>query len=247
MTKLLARNLQTGVYPEFSPSVSDQHKRLIPPKSLELLLYADPAPVIVLKPLIETQRIVAYLKHFGDSSALWMYRNPKDVTISYLKKFGPNNGINDLRPLLSAEHDHWICETMSAQTRSIALSHVSDAMTAQDATALGWWIRNRLFFDLELNQHPRVTMCSYENLVTSPMFSLVRLRSSLGLAAPQRWATWGVRTDSIGQGRDVVLSQPINRLCFDLWEELKFADAQCHSVGEHWLEAGIPSESGLAE
>lgn len=97
MQKVFEKDLKSKVYGEFSRlSYWDPEKiRLNPMDQLKREFGKVSPPLIVLKPLVETQNIDELLGYFPESKALWMYRNYKDVAASNLINFGQKNGIND--------------------------------------------------------------------------------------------------------------------------------------------------------
>ncbi len=110
MTRLFARDLYTKVYAEYSGlSVAvngARGLRLRPLEEIAQELHKVKAPLVVLKPLAETQNAANILDFFPGSKALWMYRHYQDVAVSKLKKSGMHNGIRDMQFILE-QRDSW--------------------------------------------------------------------------------------------------------------------------------------------
>ena len=102
MTRIFFRDLRAKVYRESSIlSSRDPIKiRLNPLHLVKMKIDNVQAPIIVLKPLAESQNIIKLLQFFPESRAIWIFRNYKDVASSNLKLFGEMNGVNDLKPIV---------------------------------------------------------------------------------------------------------------------------------------------------
>ncbi|MCB0187535.1 MAG: hypothetical protein KDE31_24875, partial [Caldilineaceae bacterium] len=167
LTRVFFRDLNAKVYRETSAlSSSDQEsqRRKLRMNSLDeikQILGRDRASLIVLKPLVESQRAPEILRCFPNARALWLYRHYKDVAASNLQAFGMDNGINDLRPIVRGESQNWRSEGTSAETREQVSKFFHETMNPYDAAALFWYARNRLFFELALDTNERVRLCQY--------------------------------------------------------------------------------------
>jgi hypothetical protein len=183
------------------------------------------APLVVLKPLVESQRVPTLLQGLDDAYAIWMYRRADAVAASDLSYFGVENGERNLRLLLSNEPPNRRGEVVPETTRSIVSRHYRPGMDPHDAAALFWWARTSLFFDLRLDQRPDVRLCSYERLIADPEGSMRSLYEFMGVAYPERAITQGVHRRSVGRGNHFPLSAEVRQLCDRLWERLERASS----------------------
>ncbi len=223
MYQMFERDLNAKVYGEFSKLSSHDLKNKIRLNSLDLVknvIDRDRYPLIVLKPLVETQNTLQLLNFFEDSKALWMYRHYKDVVASNLKKFGIRSGINDLQPIVANDRQNWRVENMSDNVRSTILKHFSEDMNPYDAAALFWFVRNSLFFELQLDTNPNVKICRYKDLVTNPTTIMEEIYKFLEQDFPGNKIVKSVHHSSIGKGKNVTLSTEIDHLCQELWNKL---------------------------
>jgi hypothetical protein len=222
MTRIFERDIQTAVYGEFSKmsSLDKRYKiRLNPLPLVKAAIEREQVPLVVLKPLVETQNAVKLLDYFGNSKALWMYRNYRDVASSNLAMFGMENGVKNLRAIVQNAPQNWRSENVSDETRKIVLNHFSEEMPAYDAAALFWLVRNRLFFELGLERHPRVAMCKYEDLLANPERIMRGIYRFTGTDYPAADILVDVRPDS-GKGKQIQLSPAIELLCEQMLERL---------------------------
>jgi len=216
------KDLSTKVYGEFSKlsSASDNKLRLNPLDSVKAELDKDKVPLVILKPLVETQNAVKLLNYFEGAKALWMYRHYKDVALSNLQRFGLGNGIKNLRPIVANDPHNWRSEHIPESVREIVLKHFSEDMNPYDAAALFWLVRNYFFFELGLDKHPDVIMCRYNDLVRYPFQTMENIYRFLGQEFPGDELLGEVHSSSVGKGKVVELSSEVEVLCQDFLERL---------------------------
>jgi len=172
--------------------------------------------LIVLKPLVESQRTPKLLDYFEESKAVWMYRDYKDVASSNLFRFGVKNGINDLRPIAENTSGNWRSDNISKSVREIIASHFSENMNPYDAAVLFWYARNRLYFDLGLDKDPNVLLCPYERLITNPAQIIKTIYRGLDQDYPGSHLHEEIHSNSVNKGENIILSPSINQLAAEL-------------------------------
>lgn len=178
------------------------------------------APLVVLKPLVESQNAATFLEIFPEARAIWLYRNYRDVVASNLRKFGERNGIDDIRPIAKGDPDNWRSEKASDYTRSVIQTHFAEDMPVHDAAALFWFARNQLFFEQGLDNNPRVLLVRYRDFTSKPGETMRRVYAYLQRPYPGDRMLREVHSESVGKGSRVELSPEIERLCKDLWHKL---------------------------
>ncbi len=217
------RDLNAKCFGEFSKLSSNDTTGEIRFNSLELVkkeCSRVKAPLIVTKPLVESQNVPELLEYFSNSRAVWMFRNYKDVASSNIKHFGINNGIQDLGPIVSNEPNNWRSEKVSRHVRETISKYFSKDMNHYDAAVLFWFARNSLFFDLELQKDPRVMMCCYEDLVLDPEKYVRSIYQQVGQAYPAISITTEVHSNSRRKGKDIALSPEIEQIAQELQNKL---------------------------
>lgn len=217
------RDMGVKVYRETSELTSGdalEHVRLNPLPAVKARLARDRAEMIVLKPLVESQRIHEMLAAFPGARVLWQYRHYQDVASSNLKAFGVDNGIKDLRPFVSDDPDNWRSQHSTAETRDTIRRYFREDMNPHDAAALFWWARSRLYFDLNLQGDPNVLLCRYEDLATDPAATMRHIYAFLGRPYPGDHIVRDVHPQSVGKGRVSRLSPAVDALCAELLARL---------------------------
>ena len=224
MQDVFNKDLNTKSYHEFSEVSSNDTEAGIRLNTLDLVqkeFARVKAPLIVLKPLVESQNVPELLSYFENGLALWMFRHYKDVAQSNVKKFGPQNGINDLRPIVTGERNNWRSEKASPHVRETVARYFSEDMNPYDAAVLFWYARNSIFFDLELDRHPRVMMCSYEDFVLDPEKFVKSVYERLGRPYPAINLAAEVHANSRKKGKDIEVTPEIEQLAADLYQRLE--------------------------
>lgn len=223
MLELFGADRRSVTFPERSSlsSPSEDRLRLKPLPEVRRSLEGIRAPLLVLKPLVESQNVPVLLDGLDNSYGIWMYRSAESVAASDISYFGVENGERNLRLLLSNKPPNWRGEVVPETTRSIVSRHYRAGMDPYDAAALFWWARTSLFFDLRLDERPDVRLCSYERLVSRPEQSMRSLYGFIGVMYPERDITSGVHREAAGRGNRVTLSSEVRRLCDELWERLE--------------------------
>lgn len=223
MTELFEANRAAVVFGEFSRLSSHDKKeglRLDPLPEVASVLSRVPAPLVVLKPLVETQHIQELLDYFKSSRAIFLYREFRDVASSDLKLFGAKNGISNIRPIAEDEPCNWRSEHVSEEVRATVRRWYSPDMNCNDAAALFWYARNRLFFDLELDRRNDVYLCRYEDLTKDPSGMMERIYRFVGWSGDVPDIKAKVHTDSIRKGDGLELSPEVRDLCQALLDRL---------------------------
>lgn len=223
MLELFDAEPRSVTFPEQSrlSSPAENGLRLKPLPEVKRRLERIHAPLLVLKPLVESQHTPMWLDGLDNSYAIWMYRRAENVAASDLSYFGVGNGERNLRLLLSNEPPNWRGEVVPEATRSTLSRHYRPGMDAHDAAALFWWARTSLFFDLRLDERQDVRLCSYERLVEDPEQTMRSLYEFVGVPYPEQDITRGVRRGSGGRTQEFRLSPDVRRLCDTLWERLE--------------------------
>jgi len=168
------------------------------------------APLVVAKPIVESQRSQEILDRFPSARGIWIYRDYRAVAASDLKLFGEDNGIRNLKAIVDGSLKNWRAEGVSREVRATVTSHWSPNMNPYDAAAIFWYARNSLFFEQHLETHNRVQLLRYEDFVRTP--------------AVQRLVR-DVHSSSASKGRDLPLSEGVFTLCESLSTRLQVSSS----------------------
>ncbi len=243
------RDLGVRVYREASELSSldhVEHIRLNPLPDVQRQINSHRLPLVVLKPLVESQRAHELMAAFPGSKVLWAYRHYQDVAASNLKAFGPENGKSDLQPLLRDDPTNWRSQNSSAETRETLRRFYAPDMNPYDAAALFWWARMQLYFEQRLDQNPNVLLSRYEDLVTNPARTMRRTYAFLGRAYPGDHIVKDVNAQSVGKGRVTRLSPAVDELCGAMLARLdRLNEAAVAALDKQIAAARVPAEGEL--
>jgi hypothetical protein len=222
---IFERDFNTKIYRE-SSSLSSQDTverlRLNPLPEIRETIARHDVPLVVMKPLVESQRARELLQELPGSKVLWLYRHYQDVASSNLKAFGMDNGISDIRPIALGDESNWRAQNATEETRAIIRRFFADDMNPYDAAALFWYVRNRLFFDQGLDRDPqRAMLCRYEDLAVDPAGMMRRVYAFIGTPYPGDGIVQDVHPQSVGKGKKIALSPEVEQLCNDLLERME--------------------------
>lgn len=138
-------------------------------------------PFVLFKPLVDSHLILDLLEGIGTPSsprALWVYRGVRGRVRSAVAKFGDSN----LRVLRQFAEDedfrHWQLGGQVGPTeenRALLKRFPPENLSPSDGAALFWLTRNRLVFDLGLDQREDVLLVSYEKFVEAPETAMRRI------------------------------------------------------------------------
>jgi len=224
MTRVLGRDPDAKVHPEHGPlTLGDRPRylRLPEPGRLAERVAASRFPVVVLKPLVESQNAATLLAALPGARAVWMFRHWADVARSNLARFGRDNGLRNLRGVVEGGADDWRAEGVAPDVRRVVAEHLAGGVAPLDAAALFWWVRNLHFFAQGLAERPDVATCRYEELVAEPERCLRAVYALLGRPFPGPAILTGVTSASVGLGAGLAFSPEVAARCDALLERLQ--------------------------
>lgn len=216
LLEVLDKDVQVKAFPEkskLSSLDSERHIRLNPLDMVAEAIHKEPARLIVLKPLVETQNANQLLDFFPHAKAIWVYRHYRDVASSNLKRFGEDRGLLNLQAIIDRETGNWRAENLPEHIRDVVVKYYHPEMPIHDAAAIFWYVRNSLFFELHLDQNPRVMIVRYQDFVGQPTTLLKKIYQFLEQPYPGDQVTNEIHTSSVQKGKDINLSPEIEALC----------------------------------
>lgn len=241
MTDILERSFETEVFRESDPRAFD-HYELRPLSVLRGLVRASKAHTVVFKCLCELQDLRALLDAFPRTKAVWNLRRVDDMVNSHARaqfkagrqRLCPERMNSLVVDPLSAG---WRGRGMSEATRNLLRTHCAPDMSHESAVALFWLMRNRLYFEKNLQTDPRVRVVRYEEFVQAPAVHGTALFDWLGLTpSAHAWRTVSPR--SVGRWEQPEITSPIRDLCRTL--DARFRDEAwdlCPSRARHQAAA----------
>lgn len=216
------------VYGEFSKLSSEDHYglRLNKPEQVNTVLESGTGNLVLMKPLVESQRASYWLENIPRSQIVWIYRDFQDVASSSIVKFGEiEGGFSHVRAFVDQEfarrdYATWKSENASAATIEIMASNNSRDIGPYDAAALFWFARNSLFFDQQLDANSDVVLLKYEDFVRHPFLAISFILNRFKIYELRSKTLSAVDVSSVGKGELTPIDANVNELCTDLLQRL---------------------------
>ena len=222
LQKVLRRSPQIQVYGEDSKKAFGEGVRVRSEDTLRFLIYLSREPIVVFKPLNDTQNTDNLLKIHPNAKAIWMYRQFHDVVNSLVEKWGDGQKVHvdeistgNYTRLGSRSLGERVSPTNLALVKKLRAKNLS----AHDAAAIIWFLRNTIYFDLELDANPNVLLCNYEELVTDPAWHFRRVFNFMGCELSSTYFA-DVFSSSILKREASVIDAEIVRLCEGLMNRM---------------------------
>jgi hypothetical protein len=234
-TNMLVRGLERS--PEFAV-YNENHRaafsrfQLRPDPVIRGLIERSRHPYVLFKPLCDTHRTPELLDGLGlrrAPRAIWAYRSVDGRARSAVAKFGDVN-LRVLRELAQGGgRTRWEAQRLSPESLQLIASFDWDRVGPLDAAALFWYVRNRLFFELDLAGRPDVLLVSYDVMVTRPEAEMTRICEFLGVTYDRRLISH-VQPRPAGRAEALRLDPRIRACCDELAARLEAAHRQTRAT-----------------
>jgi hypothetical protein len=144
----------------------DGAPRLRPLDEVALLLANERNPIVLLKPLCESQRADELLNRFPGSKAIWIYRDYRDCVESHVRYYRQfHDGLAYVREMLNLQASCWKNENLSETVKRFLKQASARPLSIESAYALYWFARNSL---VDQVQRDRVMLVRYEDVLANP-------------------------------------------------------------------------------
>lgn len=173
----LDRSMDVDVIEESDPRAF-VHCRVLDKAVRDAIVERSTAQCVIFKPICDSHRALELYAEDPGSKGVWVYRNYRDVANSAVRYWGDQSR-QFMLDLLDGGGDwgiaQWNREKLSDECLSTLREAAGDALTVHEAAALFWYMRNRTFFDQELQHQPSTMLTRYEDMVTNPLTEFERL------------------------------------------------------------------------
>ncbi len=188
---------------------------------IEWLIRVTPAPIVSFGSILDSQFTDDLLDRFEGAKAIWIYRRYEDVANSCARMEWGYHLKNLVRWVAHGE-----LEKLGARGQRITADTVQrfaeifrEELSTEDCACLYWYMRNRLYFDLNLYRDPRVLLVQYEDTVLHKEMALRRVFDFLGF--PFDPVTMeDIYASSVGKHPRPALDPAVQMLCSELQSQL---------------------------
>jgi len=181
---------------------------------IKRLIRHTPAPLISFGSILDSQFTDGLLSRFDGARAIWVYRRYEDVANS-CARMPWGDSLKDLvRWTARGELERLGARggRISGDTIRLFGELVGEDLSKEAAACLYWYMRNQVFFDLNLDTDPRVLIVQYEDTVQNPERAFRRVFQFLGLPFDMSVVD-GVFASSVGKHRWLGIDSPIQEVC----------------------------------
>lgn len=170
-------------------------------------------PYVTYKTICDSHKIEEFLDSFINCKAIWMYRNYRDVSNSYERKF--SNADRAIRIICTGgSGGGWMQEGVSEEAQQILKDVYHPQLSCCECLCLVWWARNRIVLEKQLHERPNVLLIDYDRLVQDP-HQFKRIYQFIGLEFEGQ-DIHDVHALSIGKDDFPEINQDVRQLCESL-------------------------------
>ena len=178
------------------------------------------APIVALKPMMETYKLDEMLQEFPNSQGIWVYRCMADVVNSHVAQW---QGMPDSLRRIKGDRDwnDWRAKGISDASYDIISEYSDENLTNDTACAIFWYVRNIQFFEKEYHKDNRVFLLPYDNFVVDPELRFPKLFVSMELPFTP-FMIKHIHKQSLRKKKEPEVNPEISKLCKNL--EDRFSD-----------------------
>ena len=177
------------------------------------MIRRTPAPLISIGSILDSQFTDDLLSRFEGAKAIWVYRRYEDVANSCRIQWGYH--LKDLA--------RWVArgelERLGARGRRISADTVRlfgelfrEDLSNEDCACLYWYMRNQLYFDLNLHMDSRVLIIQDEDTLLNKEKAFRRIFGFLGFLFDPAIID-GIFTSSVGKHPRPGIDPAIQEIC----------------------------------
>jgi hypothetical protein len=200
---------------------------------IERLIRHTPAPLVGFGSILDSQFTDGLLSRFDGAKAIWIYRRYEDVANSCARMQWGRSLKDLVRWTARGEFEKLGArgKRISDDTVRLFGDLLREDLSNEEAACLYWYMRNQVYFDLNLHTDPRVLIMQYEDTVQNPVQAFQRVFRFLGL--PFDPAVVGdVFASSVGKNTWLSVDPAIEKICDALKARL---DAQYAATSDWTL------------
>jgi len=218
LVKQLSKSWRVDLYNENNPAAFHKY-RLLDFSVIDKLVKKSLAPIVLLKPILDTYRSQLLLLMFPTARLIFAYRHYVDVIESSLKRFGDTSRITHVNSWVRENFREFAVLPPPQKTRNLISSLWKPDLNPESGAALYWLFYNQLYFDLELDQEYRARLVCYESVVTNPVNEMDGLCQFLGLPFEPGIAE-GIFDTSVKHDHSLDIDPEILAECETLWQRM---------------------------
>jgi len=179
-------------------------------------------PIVVFKPINDTQNTDKLLQIQPNAKAVWIYRHFHDVVNSMVQKWGDiqKRAVHQIATgTYSGPGAEALGDRISAINLALARKLDDRGLSANEAAAFIWFLQNSIYFDLKLDTRSDVLLCNYEGMVANPEWYFRRVFTFVGGEFSSRYVA-DVLSSSVQKSDAPAIDAEIMHLCEGLMNRI---------------------------
>jgi len=196
---------QFAVFSEGSKRAMSEGYRLRDLDEIDALIASTRKSMLMFKPLNDSHWGDRFLERWPRARVIWIWRDVHDTVNSAVTKWGDAQrdivyaivdafagGVDRdiaLARLSSYTNNGMYAERMPLADITMLAGWAKEGLSAEAGAAAVWWMRNKIFFDLELDAEPRALLVRYEDFVAQPGAEIRRICEFMGASYKKRLAS----------------------------------------------------------
>ncbi|GBD98065.1 sulfotransferase domain protein [bacterium BMS3Abin07] len=221
LLNILQHSPECSVYHEGNKEAYDNF-RIKPDNKIKRLIKMNKKRIIIIKPINDLQYTDRFLEIHHNAKAVWIYRDYHDVINSAVKKWGEaqkNMMLGISKGYIKHPGQNALSERMTSETLRLVRKIANEKMSSADGAALLWYIRNLLYFDLNLHENRRVLIVKYEDLINMSLQRVERIFNFISCTFNEVY-TYEIFTSSVRKTPAPIINLEIEILCKELMDRL---------------------------
>jgi hypothetical protein len=178
----IGKSLHGWNYQESEANIAFKDYQLRADWLIKWLIRLSPAPIISFGNILDSQFTDDLLTRFEGVQAIWVYRRYEDAANSSVRKWGSHFKDDIVRWVARGELERLGArgKRISADTIQLFSELFREDLSNEDGACLYWYMRNQLYFDLNLHMDPLVLIVQYEDTVLNQEKVFRRICDFLG-------------------------------------------------------------------
>ena len=177
--------------------------------------------IVVFKSLLDAHRIVPLMTELGTPGkgrSIWIYRSMEGRVRSTLARWPDNN--RRVLEEIAAGQDRWEARGLTPELLALVRGLDFERLSRESATALVWYLRNSLYFNLGLDRREDVALVSYERVLGEPRRLIQHLCDFVGVEFNSRMID-SISPRPPAMHERLQIDKQIELLCAGLYERLE--------------------------
>lgn len=220
--RVLNHCAQIEVYGEGNKAAFGEGSRVRSEATLRSLIHNSRKPIVVFKPINDSQNTDRLLQINPNAKAVWIYRHFHDVVNSMVRLWGDVQKTSVHRiatGTYKGPGGQALGERISATNLTLARKLDERGLSPNDAAAFIWFLRNSIYFDLKLDVNSDVLLCNYEDMITRPEWYFERVFYFIGGEFSPTYVA-DILSPSINKKDAPVLDPQVAGLCEGLMKRI---------------------------